>query len=141
MASYPHDYDSFGEIRSIEFHDHAVNAVKLPHKDLNFPMPSGLTVIWKNGHRDSVVNLRVLGVGNARVVLGGIDVGTNSSFPYVFKLQGWRYHHDSNGYEHWIVSKYIRSFARRFFGCVQADYIKDKKMRWEKTHTISVSVV
>ena len=114
MASYPHDYDSSGEIQSIEFQEHGENAQRLPHKDLNFPMPSGLTVTWKNGRRDSVVNLRVLGIGNARVVLRGIDVGMSSSSPYVFKLQGWRYHHVSNGYEHWIVSKYIRSFAPRF---------------------------
>ena len=141
MASYSNDYDSFGEIRSIEFHDHEGNAQKLPHQDLNFLMPSGLTITWKNGRRDIVGNLHILGIGSGRVVLEGVDVSSSSSSPYVFKLQGWRWHHESNGYEHWIVSEYMSTFAPHFFGCVKAEYTEHKKTQWERTHTVSVSVV
>ena len=92
MASYPINYDSSGEILSIEFHDHKENARHLPHTDLNFPIPYGVTVKWKSGRQDSVVNLSILGIGKARVVLRGIDVASNKFYPYVFKLQGWKYH-------------------------------------------------
>ena len=141
MASYPSDYDSSGSVESLEFHDHEVNAPKLPHRDLNFPLPSGLTVTWKNGRCDGVVNLHVLGIGAGRVVLEGIDVLSGLLSPYVFKLQGWAWHHKSNGYEHWIVSEYMKKFSPQFFGSVKAEYTEHKKTQWERTHTISVSVV
>ena len=63
MVSYPIDYDSSGEIQSVEFHDHDENASKLPHQDLHFPIPSGLPLTWKNGRRDRVVNLKISGSG------------------------------------------------------------------------------
>ena len=76
MVSYPNDYDSSGEIQSREFHDHVGNAQTLPHQGLNFPIPFGLTVTLKNGRRDSMVKLNILGVGNTCVVLRGIDALT-----------------------------------------------------------------
>jgi len=100
MVSYPIDYDSSGEIQSVEFHGHDENASKLPHQDLHFPIPSGLTLTWKNGRRDRFVNLKILGIGAGRIVLEGIKEWSRSLAPYVFELQGWEWHHQSNGYEH-----------------------------------------
>lgn len=141
MVSYPSDYDSSGEIQSIEFHDHEGDAPKLPHQDLNFPIPSGLTVTWKNGRRDRVGNLEILATGASFIVLRGIDVSSSTLSPYVFKLQGWTWPHASNGYEHWIVSEYMNKFAPHFLGSVKVQYTAHKKTGWERTHTVSVSVV
>ena len=115
MARYPTEYDSSGEVQSIEFHGHEANAPKLPHQDVNFPLPSGLTITWKDGHRDRVVQLEILGIGAARIVLQGVDEFSSTKSPYVFKLQGWGWHDTSNGDEHWIVSEYMSDFAPRFF--------------------------
>ena len=114
MGSYPREYDSSGEIPSMEIHDHAGNAQKLPHQELNCPTPSGLTITWKNSRRDRVVQLEILGIGAARIVLQGVDELSSTQSPYVFKLQGWIWHDQSNGYEHWIVSEYMSNFARDF---------------------------
>ena len=69
MVNYPKDYDSLGEIKSIEFQDHVGNLLILPHSDLNFPIPSGLTVTWKYGRIDIIIKLQTFGVGMARVAV------------------------------------------------------------------------
>ena len=96
MANYSSECDSSGEIQSIEFHGHEGNAPNVPHKDLNFPIPSGLTLTWKNGNCRKIIKIDILGTGAGRVVLGGIDVSSNTWSSYVFKLQGWSWYHWSN---------------------------------------------
>ena len=83
MACYPINYDSSGDVLSIEFDDHEKDAQYLPHQDMEFPIPYGLTITWKNGRQDKVTKLGIVGVGNARIVLRGIDVASRTLSPCV----------------------------------------------------------
>ena len=108
--------DTSGQVQSVDLvAPTCYYAQKTPRTKV--PVPTLITIKWKDGQISELTNPEMLGDGASRDVLGSQENTT-----WVVKIQLWTWHDSSNGYEYQLATDLLEPFTPRMLGCVRCAY-------------------
>ena len=131
----PRTHEEGGNIQSLVFHAPKKNEWGFRTTTTKIYMPRLISLCLTNG-RSWNIEPEQIASGSARDVLGGNIEGTDAVSPWVFKVQDWVYHTDSNEKEYVLGTRHLVSVVPEMAGWFKTVY---KSSSTE--HTLSVLVV